>query len=787
MARLSVQMEEVQSVVFPLAALYLATGSVASLCRTLNEGLARTGESRELHPNRLHSLLSDDVGRGVNESTLELTRSGLEGVDQAVRVRGDAMLADVRKRAVAMRERGGEIEEIAATLSLPRAVIRTALFASGSFGLRPTPVKIQNGGLPDWSYQDTAVRRALDAFARRPNGRIGLVLPTGAGKTRVALRVALERLSEFPAPAKIIWVTHRKTLRRQAEKQLRKLLQAPSGLPRNAAELANRITFMMLSQAEAYLANNGKPCLVILDEGHHAAAPSYGTLLRPEVSAPFLILTATPNRPDNLPIGIDEIAYTITYRELADRHCIIIPEFIPFACKDLDWTNEGKLNDFVDNIIDETSGRFRKVLILVTQVSEIELLYDRLTSRLLGEVDHPLRSDDVGYIHGSANSLDIEDEDFLERFSEKRRAILISAQVLLEGYDDPSIDTVILTYQTSSIIRLMQAAGRCVRYDGEKTNAFVVQVDDPGVAYRFDHRWLHQEISDFLLPRLIDRSFSAPADRVTAVTELLAQHRISDARKKEVLDMVTQLDLVEPLKLLFYGQPYFGATEDFDTRAEWDVFLETPDNRPLFMACFNGYCESGALQSDPSEFLEQVGHSFGLRRDMTRGSTWRRLIDLLGSAHCARQEIVPNRSFAIQGNRPPRKKGDPTTWLTYATVGFEPTIPAALQAFLASCHNDRAIEADYLLDPERFGGALKLPIPGAEFDEALLLEKHDFQLIEAYLRGLASNLAGVPLESRFAEFAKLTATSAPLPIPFHFINRLDAFLDNAGRQRLLAL
>ena len=44
-----------------------------------------------------------------------------------------------------------------------------------------------------------AIADTLDAFRRRPASKVGLILPTGAGKTRTALRIVLDMLGPVRA------------------------------------------------------------------------------------------------------------------------------------------------------------------------------------------------------------------------------------------------------------------------------------------------------------------------------------------------------------------------------------------------------------------------------------------------------------------------------------------------------------------------------------------------------------------------------------------------------------
>lgn len=789
MARRSVLSDEVQAVVRRLVPILLTTGSIAGVVRVLNEALGDETGERQLHANRISALLSDDVARGVHERTLELTELALARLPADSTSDASNKLADVRHRALALREpRNENLSELAHSLNLPRAVVRAALFGTDpTFALDAGVAEKQPPlGAPDWSYQDLAVARVHDACRRRGDGRIGLVLPTGAGKTRVALRIILERLSAAPPSARVIWVTHRKTLKRQAFRQLGKLLESNASLPADADKLANRILFAMVGEVAGLLAGlDDAPALIVVDEAHHAAAPSYKPVFDPRPACPVLLLTATPNRPDALPIGAEEIAFTITYRELAERGTIVIPEFIPFEVPDFDWSAEG-LNDLVDWLIDETSDRFRKVLIIAPRVDRVEEFYARFVERLQHERDHPLTLDDVGFIHGTRNSLGLPDEDFLERFEDKPRGLLVSAQMLLEGFDDPAIDTVVITYPTSSVIRLMQAAGRCVRQHPGKTRAYVVQANNADLAYRFDQRWLYQELDDFLRPELIDESYGAPAERRVLIEQLLDRHHVSADDRQSALAQVDGVGPGQEVRLLFYGKPYFGDPGQFDSKANWGVFVETPSNSTAFRQIFNSFSAMGAQASDPTDFLTKAAPAVGVDRDLSPGSMWRKLGLILTASFCAREELYGTPMFGLQGHRPKPKTG-PTTWLRYATFSFHPRVPPALAGFLADCHNRRKLEEAYLEGSDLYAAAIKVPLPLGG-SEGLLLLPVVFETFEARLRSLRAALRLVEPGNRFASLAAHLATGEQLGLPAQFASRIELFLhDSAGVDRIFKL
>jgi superfamily II DNA or RNA helicase len=801
MARLSIFADDVQTVVHRLVPILLASGNVAGVVRVLNQALASAGVTTRLHANRISALLSDDVARGVNEATLTLVQTALDQIDPETFP--SEPLIELKRRAQALKEpSGADLNAIADQLQVPRAAVRTALFGEGShFALASgaAPAHLPMGG-PDWSYQDIAVARVHDAFRRRPDGRIGLVLPTGAGKTRVALRIILEVLRDAEPGARVIWVTHRKTLKRQAFRQLGKLLQSKTPLPAEADRLANRIVFAMVGEVTKLIAE-GNIALIVIDEAHHAAAPSYGAMFEPRPPCPVLLLTATPNRPDALPIWVEEIAFTITYRELAAKGTILIPEFLPFEVEDFDWqpqprepqdeddlieVEDDPLADLVDWLIDETSDRFRKVLLLAPRVDRVEEFYARFIEQLQHEVGHPLTLDDVGYIHGGGNSLGIADEDFLERFEDKPRAVLVSAQMLLEGFDDPAIDTVVLTYPTSSVIRLMQAAGRAVRQHPGKTKAYVVQASNADLAYRFDQRWLYQELHDYLRPEIIDMQYGAPGERRHQIEALLDRHRVTAEDRAKALSEIDALAPDAEIRLLFYGKPYFGDAAQFQAHASWSVFVETPTNSAAFRELFNGFSAMGAQQSDPTDYLSKTGPALGVAKDLTPGSTWRKLGMVLTASYCAREELYGTPSYGLQGTRPSPRQG-PTSWLRYVTFSFEPQLPEALESFLADCHNRLALEVAYLEGPDLFAAAIKVPLPLGG-SEGLLLPPDIYQAFEARRGALSAQLRLVAPRDRYQALAAHLATGEALPLPQQFAARIETLLgDGTSSERILTL
>lgn len=799
MARLNVQNERVQRLIADrVIPLFLASGSTAALTKALNDALRDAGISGTLHPNRLHTLLSNDVARGLNEATIQLTEQASTlafAKTDSISTRAAQALQALQSEASRLHLfAGATIDEVAQRLSIPSAVAFKLLEGSAvlttpdtahAAATDETPDRRQDP--PDWSYQDTAVSRCIEAFGRRPSGRIGLILPTGAGKTRTALRIVLAMLHKAGDPkAPAYWVTHRRNLREQAFRELQKLVA--DGHEQIAAdrlmELANRIKFVMVGDLTPLLEGAAiKLALIVVDEAHHAAAPSYQPVFANPWAAPVLLLTATPNRSDQMPIGIDEIAFTITYRELAERRAVLTPKFLDFPVQDFDWSPDA-VADLADYVIDRTYAEFTKVLVLAPRVDRVEEFFLALVERLPN--DHPLEVEDIGYVHGTGNSLGIGTEDFLARFSNKPRAVLISAQLLLEGFDDPGINTVVLTYPSTSVIRLMQAAGRCVRYAPNKRAAYVVQARNDSIAYHFDQRWLYQEIDDFLRPQLQDIEYDSITDLKERATSLLQAHNVDPVVVTRVLNRLDTVAPGEACRLFLYGLPYFGTEDEFSSRARWGAALETMESSVMLRSLFNGYCALGADLSDPSDYLLRDGAAHGVAKDLMSGSRWLEMTGLLTASYFAKREVHGPTPIETTGSRPYRPNGA-TTWLKYITFAFRPAVPAVLAEFLRDCHNIADIEARYLESPTSWSAAVKVPLPLGG-SEAFVLEEPAFAELDQATHSLRTRLAEAEPREQFSVLAGWLASAHTVRVPMRLALRFESLLTPAAKaERVLML
>jgi superfamily II DNA or RNA helicase len=752
MARHNYDSEEVIYLRQQLTDLLLRFGSVNATVQALNE----VNPDIIIHSHRVHGILSGDRNRQVNSSTLSSLRAVIAGVKRPEGYAIDP--ANIRDRIKAF----GSISQqtvlsIADEFSIPEGVIYEV---SDSVSGKTSEVIVppQKPLSPDWSWQEIAINNCISSLRKSSASRVGLIVPTGGGKTRIALQTALRWNQSVEG--RIVWITHRTQLLKQARRTLHKLL-AEKGLPSD--ELSSqfgRIDIVMIGRLREHLSSlNDKISCFMVDEGHHIAAPGYRMVLE-QTDAPVLVLTATPNRRDGLSLGLTETAFEITYQELFKKGCLLEPVFDPIEnFFSLNWSEPGGLDALAEYLLDRSETDFEKLLIVVTRKNYVETLHQALNKELETRSPGVLTSEDIGFVHADRNSQFIpESSDFLDEFAAKPKGILVATDSLIgEGFDDPTIDAVFITYPSTSISKLMQVAGRALRYAPGKKRPHIIRVRTNQLEYHFSQLWLHQDITDVVRPDVQLYEYSSNESLQKALCEILGRHNVQKQTQIRILKDASEPG-TETLKLMLFGVPFFGDRSHFSDSAEWSGFLVREKELHSFVRAFNDFAERDGNDAitDISFYLSRILSS--TTDEWTRGSYH----SLFNAINLAKDEIAGIRSPVSRHRM--YQDGHHTSWLRYITLRYRPVIPTNLTEFLQDAFNLNDVSALFTECPEEWKMAIRIEYP-VSGSLGVLLNTDQTNWFENWHADLMNTLGSIPIRERPNILRENIAGLASCPIP----------------------
>lgn len=461
------------------------------------------------------------------------------------------------------------------------------------------------------SFQRVAVKAISKDFSKKINGRFLLVIPTGGGKTYTAVKAICSIFDEGildPKKDKVFWTAHRDELKTQAIETFEKFLNEND----TNVTFDKNIIVEMLSQSSKILDADKAVKLVVIDEAHHSAAKSYQPLFDKK-SLGILGLTATPSRHDGLPLSYEKESFSIGFPDLVKKGIILKPEIETVKGETYDITDIGKdadleqldneirnkkiINSLINNV-----EKFTKVIIYVGTTSHAKNLYERIMKSEL--VKYYVS---ISYVlGGGVNSRCQDRKDYIDQEKKYKRSIIINVQVLTEGYDDPSVNTVVMATPSKSKLYYMQSIGRAIRCDPQDSlkKAYVVEIVDdlPNIRYRIDNRWLYSDISDALEPSVDDRTYTSGDNLIEVLKEIYL-----DLRVPGELQVFPEYDVDNRYSLLLFNV-YFNEND-----YRYFPLLIDNDNRTSVSNVYNfiserlAYSGYGKKEINYLQFFKMVG------------------------------------------------------------------------------------------------------------------------------------------------------------------------------------
>ncbi len=340
-------------------------------------------------------------------------------------------------------------------------------------------------------YQDEAIQAFQDYVASGDGSRGVVVFPTGCGKTIFGLALAKA------IGGRTLWIAHREELITQPLKALKAVWpeSRPGVVKAERNEWAR--DFVFASVQTAYRKERREKLtgfdLVVVDECHHAAAQSYKLVLESAGcftpgGPPLLGLTATPERTDNLKLDdvFQQIVYQFQLRQAVESGYLVTVEMTERPIKiDLDKIGMSG-GDFKDvdldlalleaNIVGEVCSavnelaRQRKTIIFTVSVKQAKMISEQLSSQGISAT----------YVSGETPRE--QRRERLSGLASGRYTHMVNCMVLTEGFDEPTVDCIIMARPTTSKSLYIQKIGRGLRVAPGKEQCLII--DMVGVSKR---------------------------------------------------------------------------------------------------------------------------------------------------------------------------------------------------------------------------------------------------------------------------------------------------------------
>lgn len=335
-------------------------------------------------------------------------------------------------------------------------------------------------------YQHEALQAVTDFHARGISRQL-VVLPTAAGKT-----VIFSHLPQYVDALPMLVLAHRAELLVQAKEkiswsnpELDIQIEQAHNIAGHADVVIASVPTLGLKDStriEKYPPDYFKS--IVIDEAHHAAAPTYRRILDYFTPALTLGVTATPQRSDNtrLTDTFDEIVYYKTIQDLIQQG---------YLCPLTGYRiqSDTDISGVASNDGDYVAAQLEDAIDTPERNALIVASYQRLVPNTkaivfaagIDHAHHVAASFSAAHIPTAVIIGDTpadERETILAKYRTGEIQILVNVGVLTEGFDEPSIQTIILARPTRSTLLFTQIVGRGLRLHESKTQCTILDIAD---------------------------------------------------------------------------------------------------------------------------------------------------------------------------------------------------------------------------------------------------------------------------------------------------------------------
>lgn len=445
-----------------------------------------------------------------------------------------------------------------------------ALARAGSRGASSADITLSGLEVRPLPHQ-TEILEALEAEREIHHRHRNLVVAaTGTGKTVVAALDYRRLREQRDGQARLLFVAHRQEILQQSLRMYREVLADGAFgelyVAGNRPERWSHV-FASVQSLASYGVDRIEPNhfdVVVIDEFHHAEAPTYRRLLDHLQPAELLGLTATPERADGVDVRSffdNRAAYELRLWDALAADLLVPFHYFGVAddvdLSGIEWKRGQYDVSLLDRVYTGNDARAAKVLRTlrdkVTDVGTMRALGFCVSIAHAGYMAEVFRRAGIPALAVSGDTANTARADALRQLRQREVNCLFAADLFNEGLDVSEVDTVLFLRPTQSATIFLQQLGRGLRRAPGK--AVLTALDFIGQhrrEFRFDVRYRPLTGSTRKgLERQIETGFPFLPSGSQLILDRVAQQIVLDNVRRQL--RLTRKQLVADLRS--YGDP----------------------------------------------------------------------------------------------------------------------------------------------------------------------------------------------------------------------------------------